>query len=361
MTFDLLTAQRRVFESNVSPQGKLVLLALLDHWSRGSETFPSVKRLAAWTSLSARQVIRELAALEHAGAIRVQRETGRSNRYDLRPVLGLPQASDRCPPVTGDHQSPVTDSHRCPPVTSDHQSPHPCLSVTGVVTDSHPKEPNKEPNKEPRDAAPARARAREGRPAAAAAAAVVEVARAEVAAAATPSLAERARGVLANPHDGQFQRPSQWPEVRAVARAWSAPFGIREPKLRDHAGSDSDLRAILEAFSDGYSVAELERAGQLAASDEWFARRKRPGPAAFTAAVIRRLLAGEPDSARQEAIKRVEAPGGLLPHEALQKASRDAITRQEEAFFAEVRALSDPQLVVPVGAVVKAARGGGVR
>src|SRR5690606_23041672 len=166
---------------------------------------------------------------EHAGAIRVQRETGRSNRYDLRPVLGLPQASDRCPPVTGDHQSPVTDSHRCPPVTSDHQSPHPCLSVTGVVTDSHPKEPNKEPNKEPRDAAPARARAREGRPAAAAAAAAEK-------------LSERARRVLDNPHDGQFARPSQWPEVRAVARAWSAPFGIREPKLRDHAASDSDLR-----------------------------------------------------------------------------------------------------------------------
>lgn len=62
-------------------------------------------------------------------------------------------------------------------------------------------------------------------------------------------------------------------------------------KLRDFVDSDSDLRAILEAFRDGYTVEELVEAGRRATSSEYFQKLKTPGPAAFTPAVIRRLLA----------------------------------------------------------------------
>lgn len=102
------------------------------------------------------------------------------------------------------------------------------------------------------------------------------------------TLADRSRAVLENPHDGQYSRPSQWPETLAVCEAWS--FGMAL-KLRDFVDSDSDLKAILQAFSDGYSVAELVEAGRRAATSSYFAKQDRPGPASFTAAVLRRLLA----------------------------------------------------------------------
>lgn len=106
-----------------------------------------------------------------------------------------------------------------------------------------------------------------------------------------PSLAERARKVLENPHDGQWSRPSQWPEVQAIAEAWTVPFGISRPKLRDFTDGDSDLKAILAAIADGYSLEELIGAGAKAKTNGFFARLDAPGPAAFTAAVLRRLLA----------------------------------------------------------------------
>lgn len=104
-------------------------------------------------------------------------------------------------------------------------------------------------------------------------------------------LQARARKVLENPHDGQYERPSQWPEVQAIAEAWSVPFGIRSWKLRDFPDGDSDLKAILAAIADGYSPAELVAAGPKAKASEHFAKLGKPGPASFTAAVLRRLLA----------------------------------------------------------------------
>lgn len=106
--------------------------------------------------------------------------------------------------------------------------------------------------------------------------------------AAAQTLPARAAAILANPYDGEWERPSSWPEVLAVCPALS--FGMIL-KLRDNPRTDSDLRAILEAFRDGYTVEELVEAGKLALADEYFQNLKKPGPSAFTAAVLRRLLA----------------------------------------------------------------------
>jgi len=112
--FNLLEAVRAVFASELSSTEKLVALALLNHWSRDRETFPSTKRLAKWTSLCTRSVLRSVAALEARGAIAVTRSNGRANRYSLGALMS----------VTSDSESPVTDSHPCP-------------TVTGPVTLSH--------------------------------------------------------------------------------------------------------------------------------------------------------------------------------------------------------------------------------
>ena len=108
----------------------------------------------------------------------------------------------------------------------------------------------------------------------------------------------RATKVLENPHDGEWEQPSKWPEVQLIATAWSMPFGIRELKLRNHPGTDSDLRAILAALADGYEPQALAELGPKAKASGFFAKMDRPGPACFTPAVLRRLFAEdrEPDS-----------------------------------------------------------------
>jgi hypothetical protein len=84
-----MAAQRCVFGSDMKSQHKLVALALLAHWSKGSDTFPSVVRLAAYTSLGRASVIRSIGALRASGAILVTDTKGRSNRYDLTPLMHL--------------------------------------------------------------------------------------------------------------------------------------------------------------------------------------------------------------------------------------------------------------------------------
>jgi hypothetical protein len=106
---------------------KLVLLAVLAHWSRTDERpFPSNERIGKWTSLSTRAVIRILHALERKGAIGVARAPGRSNRYDLRSVFT--GELDPCPTVTPDTGSPLTEEQGTP----DTGSPVP-------LTQGHPK------------------------------------------------------------------------------------------------------------------------------------------------------------------------------------------------------------------------------
>lgn len=107
--------------------------------------------------------------------------------------------------------------------------------------------------------------------------------------AAADSVAAKARKVLDNPYDGAWLVPSKWPEVEAICRAWSFGMPI---KLGDSVNRDSDLRAILEAIAaQEHTVEQLILAGDLAKKSEYFGRLTHPGPASFTAPVLRRLLA----------------------------------------------------------------------
>jgi hypothetical protein len=133
--FDLLQAQRAVFRSSLRSPGKLTALALLDHWSRGGDTFPGIERLATWTSFDRRTVMRTLQDLESQGAIVVTRRSGRPSQYDLRQLALLPPAPDhQCQPITGVSGSPVSADHG-----------DQCQPITPPVSEDHPKEPKKEP------------------------------------------------------------------------------------------------------------------------------------------------------------------------------------------------------------------------
>jgi len=125
MANDLLSAQRTVFMSSLTSTEKLVLLAVLAHWSRdASQPFPGIDRIAKWTSLTGRAVTRILHALEAKGAIGIIREPGRSNRYDLSKVFS--GALNPCPTVTPDTGAPLTieqgtpDIGSGPPLTQGH-------------------------------------------------------------------------------------------------------------------------------------------------------------------------------------------------------------------------------------------------
>jgi Helix-turn-helix domain len=145
--FNLLGAQRAVFGSGLAPLEKLVALALLDHWSRRRDTFPSAERLAKWTSLCRRSVLRSLAALEAKGAIAVTRSHGRANRYELGPLMA----------VTSAPQSPVPVSHQCPTVTTPVTDSHPTSapqSPEGILVRTPPKEPICAPLSRKRKTAP---------------------------------------------------------------------------------------------------------------------------------------------------------------------------------------------------------------
>ena len=106
---DLLGMQRAVWRSKRSTTEKIVLLAILDHYSDSSpEPWPSVNRLAEHCGLGRTAVLEALAALESAGVLVVKRAAGCPNHYDLSQLvqaLGTepvrdadPSASQTSPP-----------------------------------------------------------------------------------------------------------------------------------------------------------------------------------------------------------------------------------------------------------------------
>lgn len=101
------------------------------------------------------------------------------------------------------------------------------------------------------------------------------------------ALATRAKGILENPYDGTFHRPSVWPEVVAAGEALGFGMVI---KFGDSPTNDADLRAVLELYAAGYTVDQVVAMGARARFDEFFRGQKRPGPASFTLAVARRML-----------------------------------------------------------------------
>ncbi len=85
---------------------KLVLLAVLAHWSTDSRRpWPGAERLAKWTSLNPRVVLRVLKSLEAKGALEVTRTVGKPNVYDLRAAF-----EGRLPVTVSDGSSSVQDA-----------------------------------------------------------------------------------------------------------------------------------------------------------------------------------------------------------------------------------------------------------
>lgn len=130
--FDILGAQRLVWESSLRSPEKLTMLALLDHWSKASRAvFPSTARLARMTSQGKRTVIRAIADLERSGALTVTRRVGQSNTYTLRPELAPKADPDQCQSGTGATESPVPERH-----------PTGATGAPPPVPERHPKEPS---------------------------------------------------------------------------------------------------------------------------------------------------------------------------------------------------------------------------
>lgn len=103
---DLLAMQRAVWRSKRSTTEKIVLLAILDHFSDSSpEPWPSVARLAEHCGLGRTAVLDALASLEKANVLVVRRMTGCANR--VRPVPARSSARTRPPngPVRDADQS----------------------------------------------------------------------------------------------------------------------------------------------------------------------------------------------------------------------------------------------------------------
>jgi len=97
---------------------------------------------------------------------------------------------------------------------------------------------------------------------------------------------------LAARNSGEFALAGgvRWPEFVEVWRAWGKPFGITElPHVSQRI--DRDISAVIEALASGRTVAELVEAGRLAETDDYIRGLSGGGPANFTAAVLRRLLA----------------------------------------------------------------------
>lgn len=132
--------QRAVFVSGLTSTEKLVLLAIVDHWSQAEpHPWPGVSRLEHWTGFGRRALYTTLRSLERKGALTVMRTPGIGNKYDLSAVCI--------------ERLPVHDVHPCTTITGASAAPDRCTTITLPVHDVHPKEPSKEPKKEPTESA----------------------------------------------------------------------------------------------------------------------------------------------------------------------------------------------------------------
>jgi hypothetical protein len=134
----LLDAQKGVFMSGLTSTEKLVLQAVLAHWSRSeANPWPSTARLAKWCSLHPKAIVRVIASLETKGALGVCRSHGRPNVYDMKAVFEgrLPSIISTPPPVTLDNRSPS--------VTGNPELPDRSPSVTAPVTLGYPNRSKK--------------------------------------------------------------------------------------------------------------------------------------------------------------------------------------------------------------------------
>jgi len=108
-------------------------------------------------------------------------------------------------------------------------------------------------------------------------------------------LARTCRTLLDDPRLVYSLTPAVLAAVQRVTVAWSAPFGIGAVRLGTSPAQDADLRAMLGALAAGYSVEQLEEAGDAGMNDAAIIAEDSPGPSSFTAEVLARLL-GAPRS-----------------------------------------------------------------
>lgn len=291
---DFLGMQRAVLRSTRPTTEKVVLLAIIDHWSEASpEPWPSVPTLATLSSLGRTAVLDALAALERDGVIAVRRVAGRPNRYDLSrmsvaiaaPAQPFRQA-DQSASLPGDDLSgeleakvtePVREADRSRPQTSPPAGRDQSVWRMGPVRLADPKDPKKQPKKE---ATAVRARA----------AGVLE------AAVALP-IAERAKLVLESAREAQRLRPQQWPESQKIVEAYGRAVGSVRP-LSEMA-RDSGLRAILVLLAAGYTVPDLEWVAANVPAQAWWRGGDRVrGLASLSVEVVSRALAERKTPAR---------------------------------------------------------------
>jgi hypothetical protein len=271
MMSDLLGMHRAVMRSTRSTTEKMVLLAIIDHWSEASpEPWPSVPTLSRLCSLGRTAVLDALAGLERDGVIAVRRVAGRPNRYDLSrlvAVLAAPTAAVREADPSGPRTSPAGGRHQS-------------VWRTGPVRLADPKDPKKEPTKE-----------------------------ATVVRAREAGVAERAKLVLADARRAQRLRPQDWAETRRIAEAYGRATGNVRPLSEMQ--RDSGLRAILVLFAAGYSVADVEWVAVNVPTQAWWRGGERVrGLGSLSVEVVARALAERDGPRRLVVAARTGAANG---------------------------------------------------
>ena len=234
---DLLAMQRAVWRSQRSTTEKVVLLAILDHYSDSSpEPWPSVARLAEHCGLGRTAVFEALGNLESAGVLAVRRAAGCPNQYDLSQLVTALEPSRDADP-SGGETSPLGE-------------PHQSARRTGPVRLAGPKEPKKEPNKEP---TAVRAHATQPDP--------------------NMSLVDRAQLVLRDPRAAALLRPQDWPETRQIAAAFGAATGSQ--RALGELKRDSGLRAVVELIAAGYAVGDITWLASSVPREAWWRSGER--------------------------------------------------------------------------------------
>jgi hypothetical protein len=328
---DLLGMQRAVWRSGRTTTEKIVLLAIVDHYSESSQQpWPSVPTLSERTSLGRTAVLEAIAGLERDGVLFVRREHGRPNRYDLSrlcvalaPVRDTDPSATRTTPTDGAENAdgaplkpsePVREANPSATRTGPPGEPNPSASRTSPVRLADPKEPRKEPKMEA-------SRARAGANAPLDEVLVIPV-------------AERGRRALASPCDARRLRPQDWPEVQRIVGAFASAVG-RERRLGEFV-RDSGLRAIVGLLAAGNSVEDVEWVAANVPSQGWWrSDGKSRGLATLSPEVVARALE-ERDSRRGV---RLGASGSARNNED-RRIHRNALLTNAEAgrYGAEVQA-----------------------
>lgn len=154
----LLAAQRSVFRADLKSAEKLVLLAMLDHWSANSQRpFPGVSTLARLTSLGRCTVLRAVRALEteregRPAVLEVCRRPGRSSVYSLAAVFeGRLPVAPVSPRDQSHHETSLTVVRPLVSPRDRDQSHHETLrepvkgTSEGTQTEREPKRSAKKP------------------------------------------------------------------------------------------------------------------------------------------------------------------------------------------------------------------------